>query len=49
MQSQLLLPAPALLVWALPENEAGPVSSAFAPPWTAIGAPLYARDCARLI
>jgi hypothetical protein len=49
MQSQFLLPAPALLVWTLPENEAGSTSSAFGSPLKATGAPLYARDCARLI
>jgi hypothetical protein len=49
IQNQFLLPAPALMVWALPENEAGSISSAFVSPLTASGAPLYARDCARLI
>ncbi len=37
------------VAWSLPENRGGFDSSAFAAPLTAIGAPLYARDCARLI
>jgi hypothetical protein len=37
------------MVWALPENEAASIFSAFVSPLTASGAPLYARDCARLI
>jgi hypothetical protein len=49
IQNQFLLPAPAMMVWSLPENEAGSVSSAFVSPLMASGAPLYARDCARLI
>jgi hypothetical protein len=49
IQNQFSFPAPALMVWALPENEAGSISSAFVSPLTASGAPLYARDCARLI
>jgi hypothetical protein len=38
-----------MMIWTLPENEAGSFSSAFVLPLTASGAPLYARDCARLI
>jgi hypothetical protein len=49
IQNQFSFLAPALMVWALPENEAGSISSAFVSPLTASGAPLYARDCARLI
>jgi hypothetical protein len=49
IQNQFSFLAPALLAWALPENEAGSISSAFVLPLTASGAPLYARDCARLI
>jgi hypothetical protein len=49
IQNHFLFLAPALMVWALPENEAGSISSAFVSPLTASGAPLYARDCARLI
>jgi hypothetical protein len=49
IQNQFLLPAPALMVWALPENEAGSIFSAFVSPLTASGTPLYARHCARLI
>ncbi|MGO8835787.1 MAG: hypothetical protein ACLQAH_12305 [Limisphaerales bacterium] len=49
MQNQFLLPVPALMVWAWPENEAGSISYAFVSPLKASGAPLYARDCARLI
>jgi hypothetical protein len=48
-QKQLSISAPALMAWSLPENESGPISSAFVSPLTAIGAPLYTRDCARLI
>jgi len=48
-QNQLSLLAPASLAWALPENEAGSISAAGMPPLTVAGAPLYARDCARLI
>jgi len=49
MQNQFSFLAPALMVWALPENEAGSISSAFVSPLTASGTPLYARHCARLI
>jgi hypothetical protein len=48
-QRQLSISVPALMTWSLPENESGSISSAFVLPLTAIGAPLYARDCARLI
>jgi hypothetical protein len=48
-QSQFLFLAPAIVIWNLPENEAGSISSVFVSPLTASGAPLYARDCARLI
>jgi hypothetical protein len=49
IQNQFSFLAPALMVWALPENEAGSISSAFVSPLTASGVPLYAWDCARLI
>jgi hypothetical protein len=49
IQNQFLIPAPAMMVWALPENAAGMISSAVLSPLLASGAPLYARDCARLI
>jgi hypothetical protein len=49
IQNQFSFLAPALMVWALPENEADSISSAFVSPLTAYGIPLYARDCARLI
>jgi hypothetical protein len=48
-QNQLLLLAPAIVIWTLPENEAGSISSITVSPSSATGAPLYARDCARLI
>jgi hypothetical protein len=49
IQNQFSFLAPAVMAWALPKNEAGSISSAFGLPQTASGAPLYARDCARLI
>jgi hypothetical protein len=49
IQNQFSFLAPAMMAWALPENEAGSISSAFVSPLTASNAPLYARDCARLI
>jgi hypothetical protein len=49
IQNQFSFLAPALLAWFLPENEAGSISSAFVSPLAVSGAPLYARDCARLI
>jgi len=48
-QKQLTISAPAIVAVALPESRAGSISSAFVSPLTASGAPLYARDCARLI
>jgi hypothetical protein len=48
-QNQFSFLAPARIAWSVPENEAGSISSAFVSPLTAFGAPLYARDCARLI
>jgi hypothetical protein len=49
LQNQFSFLAPAVMAWRLPENEAGSISSVFVSPLTAAGAPLYARDCARLI
>ncbi|MGA3142048.1 MAG: hypothetical protein ABSF10_03265 [Verrucomicrobiota bacterium] len=49
IQNQFSFLAPVLMIWSLPENEAGSISFAFVSPLTASGAPLYARDCARLI
>jgi hypothetical protein len=49
IQNQLSLLVPASWVWALPENEAGSIPSAVSSSLPASGAPLYARDCARLI
>ncbi|MGA2786779.1 MAG: hypothetical protein ABSF60_04565 [Verrucomicrobiota bacterium] len=49
IQNQFSFLAPAVMAWALPENAAGSISSAFVLSLTASSAPLYARDCARLI
>jgi hypothetical protein len=48
-QKQLSISAPASVAGALPENRTGLVSFAFRLPSMLNGAPLYARDCARLI
>jgi len=48
-QSQLSLLAPAVLIWTLPATPADSTVSTSTPPPLAAGAPLYARDCARLI
>jgi hypothetical protein len=48
-QSQLSLLAPAVLIWTLPATPANSFASTFALPSLAAGAPLYVRDCARLI
>lgn len=47
-QSQLLLLAPGILAWTLPANPAVSISPS-ALLSMAAGAPLFARDCARLI
>ena len=47
-QTQLSLLAPGILTWTLPENPAVSISPA-ALLSMAAGAPLFARDCARLI
>jgi hypothetical protein len=49
VQNQWSLLAPAMMVWTLPKNTAGSISSASRSPFMATGVPLYARDCARLI
>jgi len=48
-QNQFSLLAPAVIAWTLPHQEARPHS--FATGWslTTAGAPLFARNCARLI
>jgi len=48
-QNQLLLLAPHALAWALLNNETHPISFTAVSPSLVTGAPLYARDCARLI
>jgi hypothetical protein len=48
-QKQFPISAPAFVAVALPENRAGLVYSASRIPLMPEGAPLYARDCARLI
>jgi len=49
LQKQLLISAPAVLAGILPENRTGLMGSASRWSLTSAGAPLYARDCARLI
>jgi hypothetical protein len=48
-QNQFLLLAPYALAWTLLNNETHPISFAALSPSSVTGAPLYARDCARLI
>jgi hypothetical protein len=48
-QKQLSISAPAIVAGALPENRAGLVCPASRLSLMPDGAPLYARDCARLI
>jgi hypothetical protein len=48
-QKQFSISAPAIVTGALPENRAGLVSPASRLCLMPDGAPLYARDCARLI
>jgi len=48
-QSQLLTLAPAALAWTLPDAPAPDFSTSVSSLLTANAAPLYARDCARLI
>ncbi|MGD0251433.1 MAG: hypothetical protein ABSC01_01910 [Verrucomicrobiota bacterium] len=48
-QSQLLTLAPAALAWTLPDTPASGFSTSVSSLLTANAAPLYARDCARLI
>jgi hypothetical protein len=48
-QSQLLSLAPALWTWILPEARAFDLSFFLSLPLIVKGAPLYERDCARLI
>jgi hypothetical protein len=48
-QKQLSISAPAIVAVVLPENRAGLICSASRLSSMPDGAPLYARDCARLI
>jgi hypothetical protein len=48
-QNQLPLLASSALIWTLPANPADSISSHSTPSVMTAGAPLYARDCARLI
>jgi hypothetical protein len=48
-QKQLSISTPAIVTMALPESRAGLVCSASRLSLMPDGAPLYARDCARLI
>jgi len=48
-QNQLWSLAPATLAWTLPDGEAHELSASSFSPLIAAGAPLYARNCARLI
>jgi len=48
-QKQLSISAPAIAALTLPENRAGLILSSPRLSSMPIGAPLYARDCARLI
>jgi hypothetical protein len=48
-QKQLSISAPAVVAVGPPENRAGLICSASRLPLMPNGAPLYARDCARLI
>ena len=48
-QNQLSLLASSALIWTLPANPADSISSHSTPSVTTANAPLYTRDCARLI
>jgi len=48
-QKQLSISTPAIVTGALPENRTGLICSASRLCWMSNAAPLYARDCARLI
>jgi hypothetical protein len=47
--NQLSLLASSALIWTLPANSADSISSHSPPSSMMVGAPLYERDCARLI
>jgi hypothetical protein len=49
VQKQLSISAPAIVAGALPENRVGLICPASRLSSMPTGAPLYARDCARLI
>jgi hypothetical protein len=48
-QNQISLPAPATVVWLLPNHPANPFASASVSPLAATGIPLYTRNCTLLI
>ena len=48
-QNQLSLLASSALIWTLPSDPADSISSHSSPSVMTAGAPLYSRDCARLI
>jgi len=48
-QSQLSLLAPAVLIWTLPATPANSIAPTSTTPSLAASAPIYARDCTRLI
>jgi len=48
-QNQILLLTSAVALWTLPENPAHSISSVTASPSLAMAAPLYARNCSRLL
>jgi len=48
-QNQILLPAPAIVVWTLPENPANAIASVTALPLMATDTPLYERNCTLLL
>jgi hypothetical protein len=48
-QHQTSLLAPAVVLWTLPENPVKMISSDRASPLLAMAAPLYARNCSRLL
>ncbi|MGA3267611.1 MAG: hypothetical protein ABSE16_12390 [Verrucomicrobiota bacterium] len=48
-QNQISLLAPAVIAWALPAHAIRPLTRSSASPLLAADAPLFARNCARLI
>jgi hypothetical protein len=49
IQNQISLLAPSVVAWTLPQNSAGSISSITLSPLLAMAAPLYERNCARLL